>query len=279
MSEDKQLVDLVVVIGSSLQVQPVSLVPFNIEEDVPQILINKEDLSSYNADVKLIGDCDSIIISLCMAIGGKFKELMLNELKSRSHDILTDLEPLLSSNPDKFLPTVISADEIKNQIEEETKIDEPKEELDEVPTKRIKLDSGDSASMELKEAENKVDELRQMYEAKYIPVASKLTGHVYAKFPPNLNIFKGADFFYNNDQKTFGPLPRRQQTNNDEDSEEDDDQNSESSSSDDSSNHYCDSAPEFRRKPSQSEGCQKARNAESCPPFDSDSSAPNSPSS
>lgn len=78
MAEDRDFVDLVVVIGSSLQVQPVSLIPFNIDENIPQILINKEDLASYSADVKLIGDCDSIIIALCMSIGGKFKDFMLN---------------------------------------------------------------------------------------------------------------------------------------------------------------------------------------------------------
>jgi NAD-dependent deacetylase sirtuin 1 len=78
MAQDKDDVDLLVVIGSSLQVQPVSLIPYNIDDNIPQILINKEDLSSYSADIKLIGDCDSIIVSLCMAIGGKFKDLMLN---------------------------------------------------------------------------------------------------------------------------------------------------------------------------------------------------------
>lgn len=78
MAEDKGIVDLVVVIGSSLQVQPVSLIPFNIDESIPQILINKEDIASYNADIKLLGDSDSIIVALCLAIGEKFKELMLN---------------------------------------------------------------------------------------------------------------------------------------------------------------------------------------------------------
>jgi NAD-dependent SIR2 family protein deacetylase len=77
MAEDRDQVDLVVVIGSSLQVQPVSLIPYNIDDEVPQILINKEDLGSYNADIKLIGDCDVITTALCMALGGNFKDLML----------------------------------------------------------------------------------------------------------------------------------------------------------------------------------------------------------
>lgn len=84
MAEDRDVADLVVVIGSSLQVQPVSLIPYNIDEDVPQILINKEDLPSYTADIKLIGDCDSIIVALCMAIGGNFKDLMLNGKNTQS---------------------------------------------------------------------------------------------------------------------------------------------------------------------------------------------------
>lgn len=77
MGEDHDQVDLLVVVGSSLKVQPVALIPFNIDPSVPQILINREQLSQYQADIKLLGNCDEIILALCMAIGGRMREKMI----------------------------------------------------------------------------------------------------------------------------------------------------------------------------------------------------------
>ena len=65
MSIDKDECDLLIVIGSSLKVRPVALIPNSIPEDVPQILINREPLSHFNFDVELLGDCDIIIEHLC----------------------------------------------------------------------------------------------------------------------------------------------------------------------------------------------------------------------
>lgn len=61
-----------------LKVQPVALIPFNIDPNVPQILINREKLTLYKADIKLLGNCDNIIIDLCMALGGEFQTKMIN---------------------------------------------------------------------------------------------------------------------------------------------------------------------------------------------------------
>uniref|UniRef100_A0A914CZK2 NAD-dependent protein deacetylase sir-2.1 n=1 Tax=Acrobeloides nanus TaxID=290746 RepID=A0A914CZK2_9BILA len=77
ISEDIDKVDLLVVIGSSLKVQPVALIPFNIDPDVPQILINRELLPHYQSDIKLLGNCDDIILALSMAIGGEIKDEMV----------------------------------------------------------------------------------------------------------------------------------------------------------------------------------------------------------
>lgn len=92
---------------------------------------------------------------------------------------------------------------------------------------------------------------------------------------PNLNIFKNADFYYNVDQKSFGPLPRRQPSKSEEnDGYPDDDQTSNSSSS--NSTQYAESNPELRRSDFEMESSLK-RDAESCPPFSPNSSAPTSP--
>lgn len=77
MGEDHQKLDLLVVIGSSMQVRPVSLVPFNIAGEVPQILINREQLDNYPADIKLLGNCDAILMQLALAIEGNLRAKML----------------------------------------------------------------------------------------------------------------------------------------------------------------------------------------------------------
>lgn len=69
IDEDKNHPDLVIVIGSSMKVAPVSLIPHRVSKTVPQILINRESLkSSLHFDVELLGDCDDIITNLDKAI-------------------------------------------------------------------------------------------------------------------------------------------------------------------------------------------------------------------
>lgn len=65
MAEDKSKCDLLLVIGSSLKVRPVALIPSSLPANVPQILINREPLPHCHFDVELMGDCDVIINHLC----------------------------------------------------------------------------------------------------------------------------------------------------------------------------------------------------------------------
>jgi NAD-dependent deacetylase sirtuin 1 len=64
MAADKDQCDLLLVMGSSLKVRPVALIPSSISSDVPQILINREPLNHMNFDVELLGDCDVIVQEL-----------------------------------------------------------------------------------------------------------------------------------------------------------------------------------------------------------------------
>lgn len=66
---DKDQVDLLIVIGSSLKVRPVALIPRSIPKETPQILINKEPLDHMDFDIELLGDCDHIIQELCHRLG------------------------------------------------------------------------------------------------------------------------------------------------------------------------------------------------------------------
>lgn len=69
MGRDKAECDLLIVMGSSLKVRPVALIPSSIPADVPQILINRESLKHVTFDVELLGDCDVIIKELCYRLG------------------------------------------------------------------------------------------------------------------------------------------------------------------------------------------------------------------
>ncbi|XP_034938806.1 NAD-dependent protein deacetylase sirtuin-1 [Chelonus insularis] len=75
IAKDKDECDLLIVIGSSLKVRPVALIPSSIPSHVPQILINRESLPHLNFDVEFLGDGDIIINQLCHLISGEFKEV------------------------------------------------------------------------------------------------------------------------------------------------------------------------------------------------------------
>lgn len=69
LQSDKLEADLLIVMGSSLKVRPVSLIPSVLRHDVPQVLINREHLSHMTFDVELLGYSDAIVSELCHCLG------------------------------------------------------------------------------------------------------------------------------------------------------------------------------------------------------------------
>ncbi|CAE6468360.1 unnamed protein product [Rhizoctonia solani] len=63
--KDRESVDLLLVIGTSLKVAPVSEILTHIPHSVPQVLINKTPVTHVNPDVVLLGDADRVIEYLC----------------------------------------------------------------------------------------------------------------------------------------------------------------------------------------------------------------------
>lgn len=96
MKQDKDEVDLLIVIGSSLKVRPVALIPNSIPHEVPQVLINREQLPHLNFDVELLGDCDVIINELCHRLAGDFDQLCFNTNRLTE---ITEKPPRLSEGP------------------------------------------------------------------------------------------------------------------------------------------------------------------------------------
>ncbi|XP_069001243.1 NAD-dependent protein deacetylase sirtuin-1 [Embiotoca jacksoni] len=96
MKQDKDEVDLLIVIGSSLKVRPVALIPNSVPHEVPQVLINREQLPHLNFDVELLGDCDVIVNELCHRLGGDFEQLCYNTVRLSE---ITDKPPRLPEQP------------------------------------------------------------------------------------------------------------------------------------------------------------------------------------
>ncbi|KJE94481.1 SIR2 family histone deacetylase [Capsaspora owczarzaki ATCC 30864] len=72
LMQDRQKVDLLIVMGSSLKVQPVAHIPGCFDESVPRILINREPLPRVAFDVELLGNCDQIVQELCARLGPEY---------------------------------------------------------------------------------------------------------------------------------------------------------------------------------------------------------------
>ncbi|KAI1078884.1 SIR2-domain-containing protein [Whalleya microplaca] len=74
---DRDLVDLIVVIGTSLKVAPVSEVVGFLPAHVPQIYISREPVSHANFDIDLLGDCDVVVAELCRRAGWDLNHKMV----------------------------------------------------------------------------------------------------------------------------------------------------------------------------------------------------------
>ncbi|KAF9948113.1 NAD-dependent histone deacetylase sir2 [Mortierella alpina] len=73
LEEDRNKVDLLIVIGSSLKVAPVGDIMHQLPRHVPQILINRTPIIHSEFDVQLLGNCDVIVAELCRMVGWELK--------------------------------------------------------------------------------------------------------------------------------------------------------------------------------------------------------------
>lgn len=69
INKDLQECDLVISIGTSLKVAPVAEIVDKVRPDVPQILINRDNIHHCNFDVSLLGYCDDVVSYLCDRLG------------------------------------------------------------------------------------------------------------------------------------------------------------------------------------------------------------------
>ena len=78
---DSTTADLIIVIGTSMQVAPVAKIPDKIAQagrgDVPCIYIGREPCRHIEFDVQLIGDCDAVVWELARRAGWGLKHEMV----------------------------------------------------------------------------------------------------------------------------------------------------------------------------------------------------------
>ncbi|KAJ7091347.1 SIR2-domain-containing protein [Mycena belliarum] len=69
LSQDRNEVDLLLVVGTSLKVSPVADILCHLPHSIPQILINKTPIRHINPDIIFLGNADDIITHLCAKLG------------------------------------------------------------------------------------------------------------------------------------------------------------------------------------------------------------------
>ncbi|XP_044716209.1 sir2 family domain-containing protein [Hirsutella rhossiliensis] len=76
---DRDKVDLVVVIGTSLKVTPVSEIVSWLPPHIPQVYVSRQAVNHINFDIDLLGDCDVVVAELCRRLEWPLEHEMVPE--------------------------------------------------------------------------------------------------------------------------------------------------------------------------------------------------------
>ncbi|CAA9958314.1 nad-dependent histone deacetylase sir2 [Pyrenophora teres f. maculata] len=89
---DKDKVDLVIVMGTSMKVAPVSEIPNFLPRDVPQIYISRDPIHHINFDINLLGDCDVVVAELARRAGWVLKHKMIPDAQAVEVALTDDID-------------------------------------------------------------------------------------------------------------------------------------------------------------------------------------------
>lgn len=77
VEHDREKADLLICIGTSLKVAPVSEIIGFLPSHVPQIYISKTPVHHVEFDVELLGSCDEVVVELCRQAGWGLEHEMI----------------------------------------------------------------------------------------------------------------------------------------------------------------------------------------------------------
>jgi NAD+-dependent protein deacetylase SIR2 len=74
---DRFKVDLVIVIGTSMKVAPVSEIPAFLPPETPQMYISRDEIYHIDFDINLLGYSDVVVAELCKRAGWDLEHPMI----------------------------------------------------------------------------------------------------------------------------------------------------------------------------------------------------------
>ncbi|KAL2181121.1 DHS-like NAD/FAD-binding domain-containing protein [Thermothelomyces heterothallicus CBS 202.75] len=125
-----QEADLVLVMGTSLQVHPFAGLPNMVEQGVPRVLFNLERVGSFGTradDVMVLGDCDAGVRKLAAALGWG------DELEKSWRELVGDeeAERQLQGAPKRLAALHDEVEKLAEEVEEVLRIDGKEEAAEE----------------------------------------------------------------------------------------------------------------------------------------------------
>ena len=173
---DKEQADLLIVIGSSLKVRPVALIPTLLRADIPQILINREQLPHMHFDVELYGNCDDVIHHLCSQLGSEWNAVTQSHTPEPLD--VQKYKYLFETAPNQAPTTSLASTEAINDVTSES----------------VNSDDNESDSSKAKRRLSGGTDLESASKHQKTVEISPSTGVVpYLFYPPNSYIFHGAE--------------------------------------------------------------------------------------
>merc|ERR1712029_149921 len=202
VAKDKNEVDLLIMIGSSLKLRPVALIPSSIDPSIPQILINREPLPHLTPDVELLGDCDGIVNQICSMLGEGWEDpvhsdplVEISELTPKTESTSTTMTLKTEENKTTAAgsePTTPSKQEATSGQEEVTS--------GQVTSGEEAVSAGSEATSS-KPSSLSNEDLAKMYQPKTRPsLAQRLKPNEFLFTSPNRYVFPGAEVIDRDDE-------------------------------------------------------------------------------
>uniref|UniRef100_A0A336MTZ0 protein acetyllysine N-acetyltransferase n=1 Tax=Culicoides sonorensis TaxID=179676 RepID=A0A336MTZ0_CULSO len=211
IERDRDKCDLLIVIGSSLKVRPVAMIPNWLAPNVPQILINREPLYHMDTfDINLLGDSDAITKHLCSSLGDDWTHIedLLSTPLMECSELLPDSEPEPSNSTSEITSDKEPTEDILKKVEidtitQEIPIENPSTSLTvstSVETKVFNSSTDDTCDNLPSDEEDEDDEFDEFKDKrKRQSLAERLPINSYYKLAPRVFIFPGAEVYMNDE--------------------------------------------------------------------------------